>query len=87
MYYHDAFQILGISDTSDKKAIKRAYASLVKKYHPEDNPEQWAEVHKAYENALAYANLISKMSKSHEKEDSWNRESDSEQQVQGESGR
>ena len=33
----NAWEILGIEPTSDKKTIKRAYAKLLKQYHPEEN--------------------------------------------------
>ena len=48
----EAFHILGIDDTEDKKKIKRAYAALVKQYHPEEYPEKWQEIHEAYETAM-----------------------------------
>ena len=32
----NAWEILGIEPTSDKKTIKRAYAKLLKQYHPEE---------------------------------------------------
>lgn len=50
-----AFQMLEIEPTHDKKMIKRAYAALVKKYHPEEQPEKWKEIHDAYETAIAYS--------------------------------
>lgn len=49
------FKILEIEPTSDKKVIKKAYAKLVKKYHPEEQPEKWKEIHAAYEAAIARA--------------------------------
>ncbi len=51
----DIFAILETEPTDDKKEIKRAYAKLVKKYHPEEYPEKWKEIHDAYEAALARA--------------------------------
>ncbi len=51
----DAFQILEIEPTDNKKAIRKAYARLVKKYHPEEQPEKWKEIHDAYEAALHLA--------------------------------
>lgn len=84
MNFYEAFQILGISYTSDKKTIKKAYADLVKKYHPEDNPEQWEEIHKAYENALMYAKIISNTSKKNREENLPNREIEVKQQEQRE---
>ena len=47
------FAILEIEPTDDKQAIKKAYAKLVKKYHPEEYPEKWKEIHDAYEAAIA----------------------------------
>lgn len=49
------FQILEIDPTDDKRAIKKAYARLVKQYHPEENPEKWKEIHDAYMEALKTA--------------------------------
>lgn len=48
----EAFRILEIDVTDDKKVIKKTYAELVKKYHPEEYPEKWQEIHEAYETAL-----------------------------------
>lgn len=48
----EAFEILGVDVTDDKKVIKKAYAELVKRYHPEEYPEKWKEIHEAYEIAL-----------------------------------
>lgn len=52
---NNEFNVLGIERTTDKRVIKRAYASKVKQYHPEENPEEWKKVHEAYEAAMAYA--------------------------------
>lgn len=46
---------LGIAPTTDKKAIKKAYAARVKDCHQEDEPERWAQLHDAYKSALKYA--------------------------------
>lgn len=48
----NVFRILEIEPTNDKKEIKRAYARLVKRYHPEEFPEEWEKIHGAYEQAL-----------------------------------
>lgn len=55
MNTRSVFQILDIEPTDDKKVIKKAYANLVKKYHPEEQPEKWKEIHDAYETALKMA--------------------------------
>ena len=44
----DIYQVLGISPTRDKKVIRKAYAGLIRKYHPEEHPEKWKEIHDAY---------------------------------------
>lgn len=55
MQWKNVFAILEIEPTNDKKEIKKAYAKLVKKYHPEEYPEKWKEIHDAYEMALQFA--------------------------------
>lgn len=49
---NNPYDILGIDRGADKKAIKRAYAELVKRYHPEEQPEEWKRIHDAYEQAM-----------------------------------
>ncbi len=49
------WSVLQIEPTTDKKTIKSAYSSLSKVYHPEDNPEKFMELQKAYKEARAYA--------------------------------
>lgn len=51
----DIWSILGIEKTSDVKQIKRAYAKAVKKCHPEEDPEGFMQIRKAYEEALEQA--------------------------------
>lgn len=46
---------LEISPTTDKAEIKKAYAAQSKKYHPEDHPEEFAQLRKAYKLALVVA--------------------------------
>ena len=46
---------LEIEPTTDKKAIKKAYAAQVKNCHQEDEPERWSALHDAYQRALKYA--------------------------------
>ena len=40
----NAWEILGIEPTKDKKEIKKAYARLLKQYHPEENPEEFKQI-------------------------------------------
>ena len=50
------WQVLGLAGpTSDKKAIKLAYAQQVKLYHPEDHPEEFQALQAAYQEALKRA--------------------------------
>ena len=49
------WKILGIEPTQDVKVIRRRYAELVRLYHPEDQPELYQEIVRAYQEALAYA--------------------------------
>lgn len=48
----NAWEILGIEPTSDKKEIKKAYARLLKQYHPEENPEKFKQIQAAYQHCL-----------------------------------
>ena len=48
----NAWEILGIEPTSDKKEIKKAYARLLKQYHPEENPEEFKQIQTAYQQCL-----------------------------------
>lgn len=51
----DIWTVLGIEKTTDTKVIKRAYAKMLKIYHPEDDSEGFMRIRKAYEAALEYA--------------------------------
>lgn len=49
------WKILGIEPTADMRAIKKAYAALAKKYNPEEHPEEFQRIFKAYKDACEYA--------------------------------
>lgn len=51
----EAFQILQLKITTDKKAIRQAYSNLAKLHHPEEDPKGWELLRCAYEKAIAYA--------------------------------
>ncbi len=55
MTMKEIWELLETEPTSDKRVIKHAYAKAVKKYHPEENPEEFQKVYTAYQQALAYA--------------------------------
>lgn len=48
----NAWKVLEIEPTSDKKEIKKAYARLLKQYHPEENPEEFKQIQAAYQQCL-----------------------------------
>ncbi|GAK55171.1 Dnaj domain protein 19 [Candidatus Vecturithrix granuli] len=43
------YQILGIAPNADMAEIKRAYFKLVREFPPEEQPEKFKEIRKAYE--------------------------------------
>lgn len=54
MNFNEAFKILEIEPTDDKKKIKIAYSKMLKKYHPEDFPEMFMKINEAYRVALEF---------------------------------
>ena len=54
MNFYEAFKILEIEPTDDKKKIKIAYSKILKKYHPEEFPEMFMKIRKAYQTALEF---------------------------------
>ena len=52
--FREAFKILEIEPTSDKKKIKVAYSKMLKKFHPEEFPEMFMRINEVYEMALGY---------------------------------
>ena len=48
----NCWEVLGIAPTKDKKEIKKAYARLLKQYHPEENPEEFKQIQAAYQQCL-----------------------------------
>lgn len=51
----ESFRILGIEKTTDEKAIKQAYREKLMHTNPEDDPEGFKELRKAYDEACRYA--------------------------------
>ena len=52
--FDEAFKILEIEPTDDKKKIKIAYSKMLKKYHPEDFPEMFMKINEAYKVVLEF---------------------------------
>ena len=48
----NCWEVLGIEPTQDKKEIKKAYARILKQYHPEENPEEFKQIQEAYQQCL-----------------------------------
>jgi len=49
----DCWEILGLElESADARSVKRAYAKLLKQHRPDEDPEGFARVHGAYQEAL-----------------------------------
>jgi len=55
----DPFHILGVSKDADEKTIKRAYRLLVKRWHPDRNPDQPTAEMRFKQIQQAYATIVS----------------------------
>ncbi|MGZ7442896.1 J domain-containing protein [Paenibacillus sp. TH7-28] len=49
------WKILGIDPTQDQSQIRKAYARMLKKYHPEDDPEGYQRLREAFDEAMKLA--------------------------------
>lgn len=65
----ESWKVLGIEPTSDKRAIRAAYSALAKKCHPEEDPQGFQLLHKAYQDAMAYAAIGCGRAESAQKEE------------------
>ena len=54
----DYYDVLGISRSADKNAIKRAYRKLAKKYHPDTNAGN-AQAEEKFKEATEAYNVLS----------------------------
>lgn len=48
----NAWEILGIEPTQNKREIKKAYAKLIAEFHPEDHPKKFREIQSAYDYVM-----------------------------------
>lgn len=53
MKVRDALKVLGLPRDADERAVRRAYATLVKRHCPDVDPSGFARVHTAYERVMA----------------------------------
>jgi hypothetical protein len=51
----NCWEVLGISPTRDQHEIKKAYAHAVTLHHPEDDPNGFQTVYRAFRQAIAYS--------------------------------
>lgn len=58
MNHEEVWRILGISPSLDKKSIRKAYATLSRQIHPEEQEEEFLKLKKAYELAMSWAKLM-----------------------------
>jgi len=66
---HEAFKILEIDLTTNKKTIKAAYSRILKKYHPEEFPDLFIQINEAYKKTLEYAENYSDRGRTKNKND------------------
>lgn len=60
----DIWKILGISPSTNKKTIRKAYAAKTREIHPEEKPEEFQQLHEAYQAALVYAEYVKQVDQS-----------------------
>ena len=51
--YKDYFQVLGVDRSADANAIKKAFRSLARQYHPDVNPGD-AQAEARFKDCLLY---------------------------------
>lgn len=69
MDLNEAFKILEIDLTTDKRTIKAAYSRILKKYHPEEFPDKFIQINEAYKKTLEYAENYSSRYRTENKND------------------
>lgn len=81
----DPFQLLGAPPDSDARAVKRAYARLVRRFKPEDSPEQFQRIREAYDRANRMVEWRSTIRRVHEDDDAFYEETADEEPASEES--
>ena len=69
MDLNEAFKVLEIDLTTNRKAIKAAYSRILKKYHPEEFPDLFIQINEAYKKTLEYAENYSSRYRAENKND------------------
>lgn len=64
----DIWEILGIEPSHDAAVIKGAYAHQTHQYHPEENPEMFLRLRKAYQAAMAYCDSFQQQERAPEEQ-------------------
>lgn len=64
----DIWEILGIEPSHDVAVIKGAYAHQTHQYHPEENPEMFLRLRKAYQAAMAYCDSFQQQERAPEEQ-------------------
>ena len=54
----DCWAVLGIAATGDERAIRRAYATLLKQIRPDERPAEFIELRDAFEMARRRAQWL-----------------------------
>ncbi|MBM4068468.1 MAG: J domain-containing protein [Planctomycetes bacterium] len=57
----DPYEVLGVSPDLDAKEIRRAYVRLIRRFKPEQYPEQFRRVREAYEAASLYGQWLPRL--------------------------
>lgn len=65
----EVFQVLGIEETKDERAIKDAYRKRLTVTNPEDNPEEFKRLRAAYEEACRLARQTSEENTEQERDE------------------
>jgi hypothetical protein len=57
----DPYELLGVERGASPRDLKRAYTALIRRYKPEQSPEEFRRVRAAYEQALHFADFMASL--------------------------